>query len=427
MTPEQMQAEMERLKTMGTFGPQQLPQMPQMPGANYQPGAVNNIQSAVNQSMMPAATIPQAMQPAQPLQMPQAPQAPQAPQEKPGLLSRVGSGIQDFVQDKDRMMDLAAAFNSMRYAPDAGIQQAYADRQKMRTVSAQANQTAAYLRQQGQPELAAMVEANPALAKDALAEFTKKKMGTNYASKNIGSIQVAQEDMTVGSTQLKAGDQYVITYDPNAEGGYSVTKLGTKGVTEKEQASLEVTIQDKVADSKLARDKGLEIDQRISGVSEQLYIMSNMLDLLNSDRPEDEVRTGFFQNFMPTVRAGTATFESMANTLGIAVINSATFGALSATELKLALNTAIPTDLSPAGMKKYIEDKIAVNEKLMNAMLDKQSALLAAGSYKQFQEDENARMKENLAIMKQVPAGMNRQEWRDLSADQRKAIIRAGD
>ena len=130
---------------------------------------------------------------------------------------------------------------------------------------------------------------------------------------------------------------------------------------------------------------------------------------------------------MPTVRAGTATFESMANTLGIAVINSATFGALSATELKLALNTAIPTDLSPAGMKKYIEDKIAVNEKLMNAMLDKQSALLAAGSYKQFQEDENARMKENLAIMKQVPAGYSRQKWRDLSADQRRAVIRAGD
>jgi hypothetical protein len=424
MTPEEMQAEMERLKTMGAFGPQQLPQMPQMPGANYQPGAVNNIQSAVNQSMMPAATIPQAMQPMQPLQMPQAPQA---PQEKPGLLSRIGSGIQDFVQDKDRMMDLQAAFNSMRFAPDAGIQQAYADRQKMRTVSAQANQTAAYLRQQGQPELAAMVEANPALAKDALAEFTKKKMGTSYASKNIGSIQVAQEDMIVGSTELKAGDQYVITYDPNAEGGYSVTKLGTRGVTEKEQASLQVTTADKLADRKLASSKGLEIDQRISGVSEQLYIMSNMLDLLNSDRPEDEVRTGFLNSFMPTVRAGTATFESMANTLGIAVINSATFGALSATELKLALDTAIPTNLSPESMKKYIEDKIAVNEKLMNAMLDKQSALLAAGSYKQFQEDENARMKENLAIMKQVPAGYSRQKWRDLSADQRRAVIRAGD
>jgi hypothetical protein len=248
MTPEQMQAEMERLKTMGAFVTQQLPQMPQMPGANYQPGAVNNIQSAANQSMMPAATIPQAMQPAQPLQMPQAPQAPQAPQEKPGLLSRVGSGIQDFVQDKDR------------------------DRQKMRTVSSQANQTAAYLRQQGQPELAAMVEANPALAKDALAEFTKKKMGTSYATKNIGSIQVAEEDMTVGDTQLKAGDQYVITYDPNAEDGYSVTKLGTRGLTSQAKAQFESESQFKIADIEAARERGEKVFDQSQQVNRSLIL-----------------------------------------------------------------------------------------------------------------------------------------------------------
>ena len=402
--------------------PQGLPQMPQsMVGINPS-GGINNVRSAMQQGMMPPVptAIPQMQQ--APQQIPQ-----QAPQQQPGLLSRLGTGFQNLIQDKDKMQDLQALFNSMSYSPDAGIQQAYVERQKTRQSTAQANQTAAYLRQQGQPELAAMVEANPALAKDALAEFTKNKMGTSYASKNIGSIQVAQENMMVGDTQLNAGDQYVITYDPNAEGGYSVTKLGTRGVTQQEQASLEVTTAEKLADSKLAQNKGIEIDQRISGVSEQINIMSNMLDLLNSDRPEDEVRTGFFNNMMPTVRAGTATFESMANTLGIAVINSATFGALSATELKLALDTAIPTDLSPEGMRQYIEDKIAVNEKLMNAMLDKQSALLAAGSYKKFQENENAKMKENLSIMNQVPKGYSRQKWRDLSSDQRKAVLSLGD
>ena len=198
MTPEQMQAEMERLKTMGTFGPQQLPQMPQMPGANYQPGAVNNIQSAVNQSMMPAATIPQAMQPMQPLQMPQAPQAPQAPQEKPGLLSRIGSGVQDFVQDKDRMMDLAAAFNSMRYAPDAGIQQAYADRQKMRTVSAQANQTVAQLRkleQQGDAaagKTADLIEAYPEQAKAIYSAYVSQQ----YASPKSTFSQMSGKQLS---------------------------------------------------------------------------------------------------------------------------------------------------------------------------------------------------------------------------------------
>ena len=152
--------------------------------------------------------------------------------------------------------------------------------------------------------------------------------------------------------------------------------------------------------------------------------MSNMLDLLNSGA---EVNIGFFQNLMPTVTGPTAAFESMANTLGIAVINSATFGALSATELKLALDTAIPRGLNPTQMKKYISDKLAVNEKLMNAMLGKQSALLEAGSYEQFQKDQNALMKENLAIMKQVPEGYSRAKWRDLSSNARRTFLSLGD
>jgi hypothetical protein len=241
MTPEEMQAEMERLKTMGAFGPQQLPQMPQMPGANYQPGAVNNIQSAVNQSMMPAATIPQAMQPMQPLQMPQAPQA---PQEKPGLLSRIGSGIQDFVQDKDRMMDLQAAFNSMRYAPDAGIQQAYADRQKMRTVAAQANQTIDRLKKLASEgdelagQAAAMIEANPAMASEIYGKYvastlkgpgsgevfgttvrtyTKDGKVVPYVVSNLGNIKEIKlptgSTVSAGLTEVDQGDQVALLND----------------------------------------------------------------------------------------------------------------------------------------------------------------------------------------------------------------------
>jgi hypothetical protein len=161
--------------------PQGLPQMPQSMVGVDPSGGINNVQSAMQQGMMPPV----------PTAIPQMQQAPQQAPQQPGLLSRMGTGFQNLIQDKDKMQDLQALFNSMSYSPDAGIQQAYVDRQKTRQASSQANQTAAYLRQQGQPELAAMVEANPALAKDALAEFTKKKMGTSYATKNIGSIQVA--------------------------------------------------------------------------------------------------------------------------------------------------------------------------------------------------------------------------------------------
>lgn len=417
-----MQAEMERLKTMGTFGPQQLPQMPQMPGANYQPGAVNNIQSAVNQSMMPAATIPQAMQPMQPLQMPQAPQA---PQEKPGLLSRIGSGIQDFVQDKDRMMDLQAAFNSMRYAPDAGIQQAYADRQKMRTVSAQANQTAAYLRQQGQPELAAMVEANPALAKDALAEFTKKKMGTNYATKNIGSIQVAEEDMTVGDTQLKAGDQYVITYDPNAEDGYSVTKLGTRGVTSQAKAQLESESQFKIADIEAARERGEKVFDQSQQVNRSIDIMKQARDLAASPKG---VRTGVIDRFLPAFDENTAMFNSLRTTLGIDVINSATFGALSVRELDLALSRDIPNTLSGQALVNYLDEKIAAQNKLYREMTKMGRKLQSGIGLGQYMADMQAEIDAATAITAQYPVGdpgMTYALWGEMSSQDRKDYLEA--
>ena len=83
--------------------------------------------------------------PTVPTAIPQMQPAPQqmqpATQQQPGLLSRIGTGFQNLIQDNDKMQDLQALFNSMSFSPDAGIQQAYVDRQKMRTVSSQANQT----------------------------------------------------------------------------------------------------------------------------------------------------------------------------------------------------------------------------------------------------------------------------------------------
>ena len=426
MTPEEMQAEMERLKTMGTFGPQQLPQMPQMPGANYQPGAVNNIQSAVNQSMMPAATIPQAMQPAQPLQMPQAPQA---PQEKPGLLSRIGSGIQDFVQDKDRMMDLAAAFNSMRYAPDAGIQQAYADRQKMRTVSSQANQTAAYLRQQGQPELAAMVEANPALAKDALAEFTKKKMGTAYSSKNVGSVQTAQQNiMKDGTVLVPEGGQYTYDYNPNAMPGeqYTIIPLSGNALTDRAKAELLSTSTRELADYEKAFTVGTEMLEKGIAVDSQITKYQRIRDLISKEGAD----TGLIDQWLPAFDAATAELRSMANSLGIDIINSATFGALSAPELRLALSTALPQGLSGAELLTWIDERISAQSKLRNELVKAGEYLVRPSTnYSDYAADLAQKTARNTQTAS-YPIGdkdMSYGLWNSMSAQQRNDYVAAGD
>ncbi len=399
--------------------PQGLPQMPQSMVGVDPSGGINNVQAAMQQGMMPP--VPTAIP-----QMQQAPQqAPQQATQQPGLLSRIGTGFQNLIQDKDKMQDLQALFNSMSYSPDAGIQQAYVDRQKMRTVSSQANQTAAYLRQQGQPELAAMVEANPALAKDALAEFTKKKMGTSYATKNIGSIQVAEEDMTVGDTQLKAGDQYVITYDPNAEDGYSVTKLGTRGLTSQAKAQFESESQFKLADVEAARERGEKVFDQSQQVNRSIDIMKQARDLAAS--PEG-VQSGWIKRFLPAFDENTAMFNSLRTTLGIDVINSATFGALSERELDLALSRDIPNSLSGQRLIDYLDEKIAAQNKLYREMTKMGRKLQSGIGLSKYMDDIQAEVDAATAITAQYPTGdpmMTYSRWGEMSSQDRKDYLEA--
>ena len=395
--------------------PQGLPQMPQSMVGVDPSGGINNVQSAMQQGMMPPV----------PTAIPQMQQAPQQAPQQPGLLSRMGTGFQNLIQDKDKMQDLQALFNSMSYSPDAGIQQAYVDRQKTRQASSQANQTAAYLRQQGQPELAAMVEANPALAKDALAEFTKKKMGTSYATKNIGSIQVAEEDMMVGDTQLKAGDQYVISYDPNAEDGYSVTKLGTRGLTSKAKAQFESESQFKLADVEAARERGEKVFDQSQQVNRSIDIMKQARDLAASPKG---VRTGVIDRFLPAFDENTAMFNSLRTTLGIDVINSATFGALSERELDLALSRDIPNTLSGQALVNYLDEKIAAQNKLYREMTKMGRKLQSGIGLGQYMADMQAEIDAATAITAQYPVGdpgMTYALWGEMSNQDRKDYLEA--
>jgi hypothetical protein len=395
--------------------PQGLPQMPQSMVGVDPSGGINNVQSAMQQGMMPPV----------PTAIPQMQQAPQQAPQQPGLLSRMGTGFQNLIQDKDKMQDLQALFNSMSYSPDAGIQQAYVDRQKTRQASSQANQTAAYLRQQGQPELAAMVEANPALAKDALAEFTKKKMGTSYATKNIGSIQVAEEDMMVGNTQLKAGDQYVITYDPNAEDGYSVTKLGTRGLTSKAKAQFESESQFKLADVEAARERGEKVFDQSQQVNRSIDIMKQARDLAASPKG---VRTGVIDRFLPAFDENTAMFNSLRTTLGIDVINSATFGALSERELDLALSRDIPNTLSGQALVNYLDEKIAAQNKLYREMTKLGRKLQSGIGLSKYMDDMQAEIDAATAITAQYPVGdpnMTYALWGEMSNQDRKDYLEA--
>jgi hypothetical protein len=364
----------------------------------------------------------------QQMQQGQAPQQAPAPQAKPGLLSRMGSGAMNFLQDKEKMKDLQALFNAASFAPDAGIQQAYVDRQATKTVKNQANQTAQYLRSQGEEQLAGLIENNPALAKDALAEFTKKKMGTAYSSKNVGSVQTAQQDiMKDGKVLVPSGGQYTYDHNPNAMFGeqYTIIPLSGNALTEQAKSDLISASTREQADFEKAFKVGEGMLEKGIAVDNQITKYQRIRDLI----AKEGAATGLLDQWLPAFDAATGELRSMANSLGIDIINSATFGALSAPELRLALSTALPQGLEGPDLIKWIDQRISAQGKLRNELVKAGEYLVRPSTnYSDYASDLAQNTARN-AQTASYPIGdpdMSYGIWNSMSAQERNDYAAAG-
>lgn len=78
--------------------------------------------------------------------------------------------------------------------------------------------------------------------------------------------------------------------------------------------------------------------------------------------------TGLIESMVPAWNAATVELRQLQNQLGLDVIGSVTFGALSEGELNLALSTALPTNLQPADLRAWVLKKKAAQQKLATYM-----------------------------------------------------------
>ena len=107
---------------------------------------------------------------------------------------------------------------------------------------------------------------------------------------------------------------------------------------------------------------------------------SNIANLEEAKRlvEEEGANTGVIANRLPNWKASTVALETVKNELGLDVVGSVTFGALSQGELTLALNTALPTNLSEDALVDWIDRKIIAQRKLQD-YLYAQAVYLADG------------------------------------------------
>jgi len=114
-------------------------------------------------------------------------------------------------------------------------------------------------------------------------------------------------------------------------------------------------------------------------------IRKNLVNLIEAQRllrPENEggegANSGQIANLLPNWKASTIALENIKNNLGLDVIGSVTFGALSESELNMALSTALPTNMPEVELIQWLQDKIDAQNKLSEYLQD-QAIFLSDG------------------------------------------------
>jgi len=95
---------------------------------------------------------------------------------------------------------------------------------------------------------------------------------------------------------------------------------------------------------------------------------------------DDGASTGVIASKFPNITTASITLNNVRSQLGLDVIGSVTFGALSEGELNLALDTALPTTLRPPALRQYLTDKKAAQEKLIGYLTKQVSYLNKPGN-----------------------------------------------
>jgi len=281
-------------------------------------------------------------------------------------LSQLGRRTMDALADPVANAQIVSALNTLRFKPDPNLAKSAQARaetvQASRQQAQKGNMTAQYLRQIGKPELADLVDADPSLATDALS-----------MAYGLGDVS---DKFFAPQTDPVTGEVYVVRVNPNTGQAERVAVPGAQQLTEQEKANIRTRETIESADFGKAQKVGVDAMQTVDRIDTDLGAYQDILDAL-----DDGANTGPLISLLPTTTAATALLESAANKLGLGVVSSVTFGALSKGELDLALRTPINAQLPPDELREQVASVMAAKKKLRDDMYEK-AYRLASGEEK---------------------------------------------
>jgi hypothetical protein len=235
------------------------------------------------------------------------------------------------------------------------------------------------LRQKGAQATTAEIEARYA---ERVARLTLDEKQQNIAAARQRLNEARTEGVAVQSSQIMPDGSVVL-----------VTKTGQSKVIDPEgneltgparreaivaAASFGVDEQGKRSGAR----RGAEIGQK---KAEEAFeaLGKTRTNIANIDQAIEALdkgaNTGAIASRLPSVKAASVELQNVRNKLGLDVVGSVTFGALSEGELNLALDTALPTGLNEKELRKWLVNKKTAQSKLAGYLSDQARFLSRPG------------------------------------------------
>jgi hypothetical protein len=301
---------------------------------------------------------------------------------------------------------LALGFNTLRLNPDQQLAsylgKSLEEDRKRKLQGKTLGTVVDYLENKGYKDHANIAKKNPDLAMDIYKQVVQQEMSAKASPK-------------VSGVQYDANDNAFVVV---SEGGTTeVRQLGIKGRSQEDIYSAKLEADRLAQDLKTSADLSNDVMASAYSLESKLGGYRKALAAIKTG----EAKSGYIKNtFLPAFNAETSALRQAANNLGITVINSATFGALSETELRLALSTELDLSLPIEELEKQVIAKIEAAEKF-KAELMRKAYELRSMPYSEYVEKQAMMARENEQYLRMPDdPDITASDWAMLNAQERK-------
>lgn len=179
-----------------------------------------------------------------------------------------------------------------------------------------------------------------------------------------GAVQSSQFIPGVGFATLSKGGQVDLK---TVEGvGETVAEKRTADIEKSAQIEQQKSkLQGLSAAKKLAVTKSGVAFDKLANID---VAMSNFDDAIRAI--DEGAQTGTIISSLPSFRKSSIELDNIQKSLGLDVVSNTTFGALSESELKFALDKALPKNLQPQDLKTWLQAKKSAQLKLRDHISD---------------------------------------------------------